>query len=441
MTNSFVRPTRPRILLAGRPYSVSRAERRYLLQLLQEDVPVEQMFQALWRVNQQAASRDSTISPACFTTYVRQTGEGGGRALGLDERKDYMPTFARRFFGQDLGHVLQRGVDDRGQPKPLRLVQFAVARTEPTDEFHREQLKAKPNSAEVHSNYGAYLYDNKKDVEGAEKAYLRAIELDPHCCNALGNYANLLRNERGDMDGADALYKRAVAADPRNIIQTRNYAGFLTHVRTDTSAAEKLYKAGLAVNPSDTNLLKDYVDLLHRMRRAAEAAKVWEQYIALKPTDAEALAACAACHTMAGADATRPEELYRTALKQKPDLTAALVNLAQLRFLRGERETALELLERCLGSGPAPDQELEAWFYRYAYQANNVQALAEVRRLILSSVRSPGWNLAVTVAHASQYGHPNRPLLRALESVITNEEFSAECLAGFADWHAAATGT
>src|SRR5258707_786541 len=251
MTTSFVRPTRPRILLAGRPYSVSRAERRYLLHLLQEDVPVEQMFQALWRVNQQAASRDSTISPACFTTYVRQTGEGGGRALGLDERKDYMPTFARRFFGQDLGHVLQRGVDDRGQPKPLRLVQFAVARTEPTDEFHREQLKAKPNSAEVHSNYGAYLYDNKKDVEGAEKAYLRAIELDPHCCNALGNYANLLRNERGDMDGADALYKRAVAADPRNIIQTRNYAGFLTHVRTDTSEAENLYKAGLASNPTD----------------------------------------------------------------------------------------------------------------------------------------------------------------------------------------------
>jgi len=434
MTASFLRPSRPRILLAGRPNSVARPERRYLLHLLQEDVPADQMFQALWRVNQQAASWDSTISPACFASYLRKTGEGGGRALGLDEANDYIPKFARQFFGQDLRLVLRRGVDEQGQPKPLRLVQFAVARSEPTDEFHREQLKAKPDSAQVHSNYGAYLYDINKDVDGAEKAYLRAIELDSNWCDALGNYANLLWNERGDMDSAEALYKRAVSADPRNTIQIRNYASFLSHVRNDAQRAEELYRAGLAVSPADEKLLRDCADLLHRTRRFGEAAEMWERYIVARHNDPEALAACAACYTMAGSETDRPVQLYRMALEQKPDQTAALVNLAQLEFLRGERDGAFALLERCLGAGPLSDQELEAWFYEYAYQGTHTdEALARVRRLILNGVRSPGWNLAATVEHAIQGGHPTPDLLRALGTVIS-EDVAAECLAVFPEW-------
>jgi len=435
MMVSFRRPTRPKLLLAGRPTSVTRAERAYLVHLLQEDVSADQMFQALWRVNRQAASRDSTISPSCFTTYLRKTGEGGGRALGLDEAKDYMPTFARRMFGQDLGLVLRRGVDEQGQPKPLRLVQFAMARTEATDEWHREQLKAKPNSAEAHSNYGAFLYDVKKDVDGAERAYTRALEIDPNWCNALGNYANLLRNDRGDMDAAQGLYKHALAADPRNTIQIRNYASFLSHVRNDVAGAEDLYRAGLHVNPSDENLLHDYADLLHRQRRAREAADVWERYIVLRPRDGEALGACAACHMMAGGDPQRSEQLCRLALEQQPDLPGALVNLAQLDLLSGRDDEAGSLLERCVAAGASTDAELEAWFYRYAYQfAEDRAALAEVRRLILAGFRSPGWDLATTAEHAIERGHGNPELIRVLATVITDPAASPACLDAFPDW-------
>src|SRR5262249_42480144 len=153
--------------------------------------------------------------------------------------------------------------------------------------------------------------------------------------------------------------------------------------RNEASAAEDLYKAGLQVNPSDENLLRDYADLLHRERRSHEAAVVWERYIVLRPRDAEALAACAACHMMAGEEQQRPEQLCRLALEQQADLTGALVNLAQLDLLGGRQEEAMQLLERCLAAGPTPDAELEAWFYRYAYQVAGIRsALTEVRRLI-----------------------------------------------------------
>jgi len=45
-------------------------------------------------------------------------------------------------------------------------------------------------SQSASTNYGAFLQDKKQDLKGAEKSYLRALELDPNHVNALGNLAN-----------------------------------------------------------------------------------------------------------------------------------------------------------------------------------------------------------------------------------------------------------
>ena len=58
------------------------------------------------------------------------------------------------------------------------------------------------------------LEDERKDVDGAEKAYRAAIEADPGNAKAHNNLGWLLLSERHDLNGADAEYSAALEIDP-----------------------------------------------------------------------------------------------------------------------------------------------------------------------------------------------------------------------------------
>jgi tetratricopeptide (TPR) repeat protein len=94
------------------------------------------------------------------------------------------------------------------------------------DAIYRDGLERIPNSAELLGNYANFLTDIRKDHDGAEDLYRRAIEIDP-TANKLGNYALFLTDIRKDHDGAEDLYRRAIDADPANANNLGNYARHL----------------------------------------------------------------------------------------------------------------------------------------------------------------------------------------------------------------------
>src|SRR5205823_6607759 len=115
------------------------------------------------------------VSSACFTTHLRGTGEGGGMPHGMGDRP-FFPKFALPKAGEKLVREL---LDKEFGPGAAKLVGFAAGRAISSVEHHRAQLRDKPNDGAVHSNYGAFLQEVEKDLDGAERAYRRALELDP----------------------------------------------------------------------------------------------------------------------------------------------------------------------------------------------------------------------------------------------------------------------
>jgi tetratricopeptide (TPR) repeat protein len=244
------RPTKPKTFVSGQPWAVSRQSRRRLEALAARDPAPERMYLALTELNRSVATRTDRVSPACFATHLRLTGEGGG-SLQDDSHRPFAPPFAFPLAGRD---VIMRHLEQQYGPGRARLKAIATSRLDSSDEYHHLQLREKPDDPNVHSNYGAYLKDKKADLQGAEREYRRALELNENHANALGNLANLLW-EKGDTKEAAALYKKALEAEPGHENVTWNYARFVLNEFHDGTTARKLVENGIAAHPDSRRLL------------------------------------------------------------------------------------------------------------------------------------------------------------------------------------------
>ena len=72
-------------------------------------------------------------------------------------------------------------------------------------------------------NLGTLLEGERRDVDGAEKAYRAAIEADPGDADTHCNLGALLCDKRQDVDGAEKAFRTAIEADP-------GYAGAYTNL-------------------------------------------------------------------------------------------------------------------------------------------------------------------------------------------------------------------
>ena len=63
-------------------------------------------------------------------------------------------------------------------------------------------------------NLGYLLMDQKKDIDGAEAAFNKAIECDPKYALAWNNLGNLLMDHNKDYAGAIVAFKKVLAIDP-----------------------------------------------------------------------------------------------------------------------------------------------------------------------------------------------------------------------------------
>ena len=221
---SLLRPGIASTFVSGDVGALSRPERRQLSKLVAADPKPQRVYEAMASLNRAASGRSQLISPACFTTHVRLTGEGGGTVHGLGNRP-FMPEFV---FPAEARDVVRRLLDQQFGPGRAQLRQMASMRSEPTDEYHQLQLREKPSDPNIHSNYGAFLKDKRDDGAGAERAYGKALELDPNHVNALGNLGNL-RWEQGDTAAAETLYRKALARRPYNENVTFNFATLSDH--------------------------------------------------------------------------------------------------------------------------------------------------------------------------------------------------------------------
>jgi DNA-binding winged helix-turn-helix (wHTH) protein/Tfp pilus assembly protein PilF len=143
-----------------------------------------------------------------------------------------------------------------------------------------------------HYAQGRFFYDRRApgDVERAEKAYRRAVEIDPSLAAAWTGLAAIynLRLSDDSLPGEEALYRmgeaahRAVALDPEDGEALARMATYLLRIG-QTRLAEEHFARAIALEPDNALLLSMLAGRLMHAGRLDEAIALQRRASALAP--------------------------------------------------------------------------------------------------------------------------------------------------------------
>jgi tetratricopeptide (TPR) repeat protein len=411
-----LRPTKPTTFVSGQRQAVTGPERRQLAQLAARDSKPEHMYSALADVNRAVAMRTTSVSPACFTAHVRLTGEGGGCAHDIGDRP-FIPSFA---FPAVAREAVTRLLDEQFGPGRARLVGISTSRADASEEYHETQLREKPKDPNTHSNYGAYLKDKKGDLEGAEREYRRAIELDCNHVNAIGNLANLLW-EKGDKAEAAIQYRTALEAGPGDENVTWNYARFLLSQFDDRPATREVLDRGIMKSPESgrLHLLRAELSLLDGTASEALADFRGARKRGVDQARVEAGYACAL--QVSGAPIGECIAAYHVAITLTPENGALRLNLAQVMFLKGEDAEANRQLQKAMTLGLDESAQLEAQFYLLSHTSSDPAGILRTTKLLLARGARLRWNVSANIETVRRCDPQKAALLELVSEVMAGE--------------------
>jgi len=293
-----------------------------------------------------------------------------------------MPKFASRLFQLEKAF----------SPGRAKFVQMVFARSEPTEEYHQTQLQENPTDPSTHSNYGAFLKDLKKDANGAEREYRRALELDANHVNALGNLANLLW-ESGNHIESVTLYQKALQIDPGNENVTWRYARFLKNDATNLPQAIKVLEKGILTHPNSGRLILLKADLRLMEGAALDALECYRKARETGADQAGVEAGFACAWHMSGAPVGDCIAAYHTAIALNPENADLKLNLAQLLFVKGDNVKANLELQQALTLGINESAQLEAQFYLLSHTSSDPAEIFKTMKQLISKGTRLRWDV------------------------------------------------
>lgn len=159
---------------------------------------------------------------------------------------------------------------------------------------------------------------------------------------------------------------------------------------------------------------------------ATAARGRWQAALRAAPDDPALMAGYAHFLSEHGGPAADAERLYKAVLRAEPANAVAAAGLARLFLSLGRREEGLALVHLVLKLVLADaklDRPLlaELMVYLYAHDRSGASsALATLKSLVASGVRTPGWSFDPNLQRAQDDGHPELALLRDLAKVLSH---------------------
>jgi tetratricopeptide (TPR) repeat protein len=111
------------------------------------------------------------------------------------------------------------------------------------------QIAKTPNNSNFYDLLGTALFNNKKDLKGAEAALRKAIELDKNNADALVKLGKVQVAE-GATDQALATYQQSIKDNPREI-SFYILAGELYESQNNWDQAKAMYQQALGIQPDN----------------------------------------------------------------------------------------------------------------------------------------------------------------------------------------------
>ena len=244
-----------------------------------------------------------------------------------------------------LGKVYLRSLGDMQGAQSAEMLQLAVKEYETL-------AKLKPKDLETHLLLGQ-LYGLTKDTGKAEAEFKVAQSLDSNSEEAVLNMANLY-SEKGEPEQA----VQALTSVPETDRTPRiNFAlGASYDQLHETKKAISAYKAALEDEPDNPDTLKGLAAALLLDNQLPAALPVFQQLVALDPTDVESQLKVSEIQRRQGhyddALVTLKKAISSNANQENPELS---FNEAVLYDSLGKYDDAIDALKKVLASTARPD--------------------------------------------------------------------------------------
>ncbi|GLT54074.1 hypothetical protein SLA2020_273050 [Shorea laevis] len=152
----------------------------------------------------------------------------------LEENEELLERDRRELFGQEMFLARGLGIGGGGGGGSGGGRQFNPAGSggdggdnPEVEEHYKRLVEENPGNPLFLRNYAQFLYQTKRDLQGAEDNYSRAILADPKDGEILSQYAKVVWELHHDQDRASSYFERAVQASPEDSHVQAAYANFL----------------------------------------------------------------------------------------------------------------------------------------------------------------------------------------------------------------------
>jgi tetratricopeptide (TPR) repeat protein len=113
---------------------------------------------------------------------------------------------------------------------------------ETAKEHFEAVLRLQPNRSDAWYNYGVLLLREHKDLQQAEKAFLRALDVNPDYAEARNNLG-VIYEEAGRLDDAASEFRKAIASRPDYPLARFHLGRILLHQKKYEDAVHQFLRA------------------------------------------------------------------------------------------------------------------------------------------------------------------------------------------------------
>ncbi|MBN1602973.1 MAG: tetratricopeptide repeat protein [Chitinispirillaceae bacterium] len=176
-------------------------------------------------------------------------------------------------------HTQLTVLDPKNPVSFKRLFEISIVNKDITDvvtmHFNR-YVTLKSNDGDAYRDYGDYLY-GVKDLDGALKAYRKALEIDPKLKGFHKRYAEIVI-AKGQVDEAISACQRVIESKEADA-GTYSTLGSIYSKKSMFDKAIEMYQNALQLQPADVNMLSDLADAQLSSGDKKSAAISYEQVV------------------------------------------------------------------------------------------------------------------------------------------------------------------
>jgi type IV pilus assembly protein PilF len=179
---------------------------------------------------------------------------------------------------------------------------------------------------------------------------------------------------------AEEFAERALEENPHDAT-VQITAGLVYERLEESSKADRAYETAAKLGKNDPNILNTYAGYLCRRHRTAEGEAMFQKIAKNPAYQTPEVAYLNAGVCLRGTNDLTAESYIRQALKIRPTMPEALLQLGDMMFQKGDSDQAALLVQRYLGANPSTPDILWLGIEAQRKLGDEVVAADYVRRL------------------------------------------------------------